>query len=306
MAGTKALSHLDFDSTLKVIGLADGTDPGDAVNRSQLDDNATADRSRANHTGTQTASTISNFDTQVRTSRLDQMAAPTGPVSFNSQAITGVADPSSAQDAATRNYVDTQVSGLASGQVTKGAVRAAAESDVDISAPGTTIDGLTAASGEVFLLADQTDPTENGPYVFNGAASAMTRAPNWDTDTAAVLGSYWVVREGTREDSFALLTNDTEITLGTSEPAFVFVAVASGAGVTGYTETCPGVSAGGTWTVTHSLGTRSLLAQVFREGSPYDEVDVRIERATTNTISVLPDVALSSGEFRIVVSKPSF
>lgn len=33
---------------------------------------------RANHTGTQLASTISNFDTQVRTSRLDQMAMPTG------------------------------------------------------------------------------------------------------------------------------------------------------------------------------------------------------------------------------------
>ena len=306
MAGTKALSHLDFDSTLKVIGLADGTDPGDAVNRAQLDDNATADRARANHTGTQTASTVSNFDTQVRTSRLDQMAAPTGPVSFNSQAVTSVADPSNAQDAATKAYVDAQVSGLASGQVTKGAARAAAETDVDITGPGSTVDGLTASAGEVFLLAGQTDPTENGPWVFNGAASAMTRAPNWDSDTEAVLGSYWVVREGTRADSFALLTNDTAITLGTSEPEFVFVAVASGAGVTGYTETCPGVSAGATWTVTHGLGTRSLLAQVFREGSPYDEVDVRIERATTTTIAVLPDVAMSSGEYRIVISKPSF
>ena len=36
---------------------------------------------RANHTGTQTAATISDFDTQVRTSRLDQLAAPTAAVS---------------------------------------------------------------------------------------------------------------------------------------------------------------------------------------------------------------------------------
>jgi hypothetical protein len=31
---------------------------------------------RANHTGTQLAATISDFDTQVRTSRLDQLASP--------------------------------------------------------------------------------------------------------------------------------------------------------------------------------------------------------------------------------------
>src|SRR5215510_10556517 len=44
--------------------------------------------SRPNHTGTQTASTISDFDTAVRTSRLDQMAAPTANVSWNSQRLT--------------------------------------------------------------------------------------------------------------------------------------------------------------------------------------------------------------------------
>lgn len=37
---------------------------------------ATDPLNRANHTGTQLASTVSNFDTQVRTSRLDQMAGP--------------------------------------------------------------------------------------------------------------------------------------------------------------------------------------------------------------------------------------
>jgi hypothetical protein len=44
---------------------------------------------RANHTGTQTASTISDFDTQVRTSRLDQMASPTAPVNLNLQEVQG-------------------------------------------------------------------------------------------------------------------------------------------------------------------------------------------------------------------------
>ncbi|MBX7220342.1 MAG: hypothetical protein K1Y36_10390 [Blastocatellia bacterium] len=67
---------------------------------------ATDPLARANHTGTQLAATISDFDNQVRTSRLDQMATPTAAVAMGSQRITGVADPSSAQDAATKAYVD--------------------------------------------------------------------------------------------------------------------------------------------------------------------------------------------------------
>ena len=67
---------------------------------------------RANHTGTQTASTVSDFDTQVRTSRLDQMAAPTGSVSVNSQKITGLATPTDNTDASTKAYVDTKVADL--------------------------------------------------------------------------------------------------------------------------------------------------------------------------------------------------
>lgn len=65
-------------------------------------------RNRANHTGTQLASTISNFDTQVRTSRLDQMAAPTASVGLNSQKITSLATPTSGTDAVNKAYADAQ------------------------------------------------------------------------------------------------------------------------------------------------------------------------------------------------------
>jgi len=76
---------------------------------------ATDPLARANHTGTQTASTISDFDTQVRTSRLDQMAAPTGSVSANSQKITNLATPTSNTDASTKAYVDTSIANLING-----------------------------------------------------------------------------------------------------------------------------------------------------------------------------------------------
>ena len=70
---------------------------------------ATDPLARANHTGTQTASTISDFDTQVRTSRLDQMAAPTAAVSMGSQKIASVGTPTAGTDAANKTYVDTAV-----------------------------------------------------------------------------------------------------------------------------------------------------------------------------------------------------
>jgi len=72
---------------------------------------------RANHTGTQTASTISDFDTQVRTSRLDQMTAPNTSLSINSQKLVNVADPTANQDAVTLKYLNDQKganSGIAS------------------------------------------------------------------------------------------------------------------------------------------------------------------------------------------------
>jgi hypothetical protein len=73
---------------------------------------ATDPLARANHTGTQLASTISDFNTQVRTSRLDQMAAPGADVSAATYKITNLGTPTSSTDAATKGYVDTQVTNL--------------------------------------------------------------------------------------------------------------------------------------------------------------------------------------------------
>jgi hypothetical protein len=83
-----------------------------AISLSKL---ATDPLARANHTGTQLAATVSDFDTQVRTSRLDQMAAPTAAVPLNAQKITGLADPTLAQDAATKAYTDAQITALVGG-----------------------------------------------------------------------------------------------------------------------------------------------------------------------------------------------
>ena len=103
LGGTITSADL-VDGTIVASDIADGT-----ITAAKMVSDPYA---RANHTGTQAASTISDFDTQVRTSRLDQMAAPTGSVSLNSQKITSLATPTVNTDAATKLYVDTKVADL--------------------------------------------------------------------------------------------------------------------------------------------------------------------------------------------------
>ena len=109
-------TKLDLGGTITSADLVDGTivaaDIADATitpAKFSVDPYA-----RANHTGTQTASTISNFDTQVRTNRLDQMTAPTAAVSMNSQKITGLALANSDGDAVSVDWINSQ-KGVANG-----------------------------------------------------------------------------------------------------------------------------------------------------------------------------------------------
>lgn len=163
---------------------------------------------------TLTAAKISNFDTQVQLSRLDQFAAPTGSVSFNNQKITGLADPTSDQDAATKAYVD----GKAQGLDVKESVRAATTANITLS--GTqTIDGVSVIAGDRVLVKDQNTGSENGIYVV--ASGAWSRSTDANSSTKVTAGMFTFVEEGTNNaDSGWVLTTNSSITLGTTSLSF--------------------------------------------------------------------------------------
>ena len=125
------------DGTIVATDIATGT-----ITATQM---ATDPYARANHTGTQLATTVSDFDTQVRTSRLDQMAAPTAAVALNAQKITGLADPTLAQDASTKAYTDLQVTNLVNGA--PGILDTLGEIATAIQAGGSVFDAMVLKAG---------------------------------------------------------------------------------------------------------------------------------------------------------------
>lgn len=167
------------------------------------------------------ASNINDFNTAVRTNRLDQMAVPTADVSLNAQKITNLADPVSDQDAATKAYVDAARSGLD----VKQSVRVATTANITLS--GTqTIDDVSVIAGDRVLVKNQDTASQNGIYVV--AAGAWSRATDADTSAEVTAGMFTFVAEGTTnaDSGWVLTTNDT-INLGTTALAF---AQFSGAG----------------------------------------------------------------------------
>jgi phage-related tail fiber protein len=162
-----------------------------------------------------TASKISDFDTQVRTNRLDQLTAPSASVSFNSQKITSLADPTNAQDAATKAYVDATKQGLD----VKDSVRAATTGDITLS--GTqTIDGVSLVAGNRVLVKNQNTASENGIYdVVSGGS--WTRSADANVSSDVTSGMFVFVEEGTANaDSGWVLTTDGAITLDSTALAF--------------------------------------------------------------------------------------
>lgn len=245
--------------------------------------------------GTASMRTIGTGATQAMAgnTRLDTIASPTGSVSLNSQKITGLADGTNPQDAATVSQLNAAIAGLD----VKGSVKAASTANLTLS--GTqTVDGVALIAGDRILVKDQSTASQNGIYVVG--SGSWTRATDFDA-WAEIPGALVAVEQGTaNSDKAWLSTADQGGTLGSTNITFTAFGQ-SAAGTTKYAANITGDASTTQFTVTHNLSTTDVLVQVFDVTNDL-EVIVDKKRPTANTCRIDFATAPASGKvYRVVV-----
>jgi hypothetical protein len=249
----------------------------------------------------------------------------------NARKAINLPDPSAAQDAATKAYVDSSVEGLA----WKDSVRVSTQGNLSLASPGAAIDGITMATNDRVLVRSQTTASENGIYIWNGAATPMTRA--LDASTAGELEqAVTTVEEGTNAGTTYRQTL-INFTLGSGNVAFTTFGTAAGAA----SETSAGIAEIATqaetdagaddarfvtplklatspfatkkfnqnigdgsatsFAVTHNLNTFDVMVEVVRNSGNRDTVLAEVQRTSVNQVTVVFDTAPAASAYRVQI-----
>lgn len=234
-------------------------------------------------------------------------------------------------DAANKAYVDSAVEGLA----WKDSVRVATQANINLAAPGATIDGITMAVNDRVLVRSQTTTTENGIYIWNGAAVAMTRA--LDANTFNELEQAVVtVEEGTSAGATFRQTavNGTIGSTAVSFSAFGTAAPAANEATSGIIEIATqaetdtgtddtraitplklatfsgrarrfsqtfGDGSATSYVLTHNLNTQDVQVFVRRASAPFDEVLADIELTSVNSVTIRTNAAPALNSLRATI-----
>lgn len=289
--------------------------------------------SRTNHTGTQLAATISDLATTVQAYRLDQFTIPTSDINLNTHKIYNVVDPVNPQDAATKNYVDSQMQTSAAGIDAKASVRIASTANLSLTGL-TAIDGITPVANDRILAKNQTTASQNGVYL--AAAGAWTRALDADQNNEITPGAFWYVEEGTVngvsqwrvQNTGSIVVGTTAITINQFGASSVYTAsngvVLTSGNFTAVVVASGGLTVGGSGlavdtaivarkysasvgngsltsiAVTHNLGTKDIIVSV-RDNGTDAFVIVDWVATDTNTCTLTFATAPASNAYRCTI-----
>ena len=239
-------------------------------------------------TGTPAAPTATSSDNSttiattafVKSVPLSSFAVPTTSVSLNSQQITNLADPTSAQMAATKNYVDSVAQGLS----VKASVAVATTANITLSGLQ-TIDGYTTLAGDRVLVKNQSTAANNGIYI--AASGAWTRSVDMST-WAETMGAFTFVENGTAQaDTGWVSTTTAGGTLGTTAINFTQFSGAgtysAGTGLTltgnAFSITNTAVSAG-TYGTTDGMTTMQLIINAQGQITSATQYNINVDGGT--------------------------
>lgn len=251
---------------------------------------------------------------------------------FNSAAkILNLPNPTGAQDAATKGYVDSAVEGLG----WKDNARVFAASNINLASPGSTIDGITMATNDRFVAGAQSTQSQNGIYIWNGASTPATRA--LDANTAAELEQAVVtIDEGTSAGAtyrqsqvnftldsgnviwttfgtvtppasegtagIAEIATQAETDTGTDDARFITpLKLATWSGRIRKSTLIIGDGSATQYTLTHNYNNRDVIVEVYRNSGNYDTVLCDVERISADAVRLTFAAAPASNAFKVVV-----
>jgi hypothetical protein len=211
----------------------------------------------------------------------------------------------------------------------------ASQVDVTIAAPGAAIDGITMSINDRVLLRAQTTVPENGIYIWNGAATPMTRSAdaaafsdlesavltvdegtdagvtyrqtqvNGAIDTDDVIWTDFGTASPSASEStpgIAEIATQTETDTGTDDARFVTpLKLATYAGRARRYSTTIGDASATSIVVTHNLGTDDVQVYVREVGGSKRQVIAEVQHTGTNSITVLFDTAPALNSMRVTV-----
>ena len=276
-AGTA--TKLATSRTISVSGDADGSASFDGS--ANADIAITLDTVNSN-VGTYTKLTVNGkgLVTAASNATLNDIGTPTSSFSMGSQLLTNLADPVSAQDAATKSYVDSVAQGLDP----KASCIVATTANITLSGL-LTIDGVTVAAGNRVLVKNQTAPAENGIYVVS--STAWSRASDMDT-WAEVPNAFTFVEQGTlQHDTGWVCTSNAGGTIDVTPITFVQFSGAgtysAGTGLTltgsEFSITNTAVSAG-SYGSASSVGTFTVNAQGQLTAAASTTIDITLSQVS--------------------------
>lgn len=195
---------------------------------------------------------------------ITQLGAQSQALNMNTHLINSVVDPVSAQDAATKNYVDTLVAGFAVVFVARLASTTALTVTYNNGASGVgatltnagaqaalSLDGTATAVNDLVLIKNQASTLQNGYYVVTDIGSGasnwvLTRSVNYDQPSEINPGDIFVITSGATLANTSWIETATVTAVGTDPITFSQFSVAlpitvpnGGTGVSSFTAYAP-------------------------------------------------------------------
>jgi hypothetical protein len=142
----------------------------------------------------------------------------TGDINMGANKIVDLSNPSSAQDAATKAYVDAAVNNINIHE----SVVAATTANINLNNAvenNDVLDGVTLSTGNRILVKNQNTASQNGIYIVAGSG-APTRATDYDIAGEVSAGDFIFVTGGTVNANTGWIQTATVTTVGTDSMSF--------------------------------------------------------------------------------------